>query len=227
MHRPIQSERSNFFKRCVWAYYFVWLWIITSSIHNLYYFVTFKLKIFQLVQTLCLSCVRLLLDGKGDGFCVSNTFFDFLSEATRCHWDFVFLDVAMSLSALNVCKRKSTSISFEHEIGTLSKDSSKVHIVLIPSKLLFSRAHLDRRMKRWNHVALIKKHHFVGVFHEKHWWCLGVFSRCWALIWKNLSYFFQLKTISFFCFFFHEKKPKGFFYEKNQKKLIVFSWKKN
>ena len=45
--------------------------------------------------------------------------------------------------------------------------------------------------------------------------------------WKNLSYFFQLKTISFFWFFFMKKNLKVFFHEKNQKKLIVFSWKKN
>ena len=47
------------------------------------------------------------------------------------------------------------------------------------------------------------------------------------LKWKNLSFFFQLKTINFFWCFGMKKNLKVFFSSKNQKKLIVFSWKKN
>ena len=91
----------------------------------MHYFVTFKLKIFQLVQVLCLSCVRLLLDGKGDGFCVSNTFFLIFFLKPLDVTEISFLDVAMALSALNIILQAKVQFNvIEHEIGAFLKDSS-------------------------------------------------------------------------------------------------------
>ena len=43
---------------------------------------------------------------------------------------------------------------------------------------------------------------------------------------KTLAFFWNQSELVVFCFF-SWKKPKGFFHEKNQKKLTHFGFKKN